>query len=188
MSLTSQTAQRAAAGERPTQPPSADGRDADPEAVARAIALARLAAAPRTRAELEQTMARRGVPPDITARVLDRFQEVGLVDDAAFARAWVQSRQPGRGLARRALAAELHRRGIDPQTAGTALKEVTPEAEVTEARRLVRRKLRSTAGLDRPVRTRRLVAMLARKGYPAAIAVGVVRDALDEEPADPTGP
>jgi regulatory protein len=159
-----------------------DGPDADPEAVARSIALARLAAAPRTRAELAQTMAKRGVPQDVAARVLDRFEEVGLVDDAAFATAWVQSRQAGRGLARRALAGELHRRGVEPATAGAALDEIPPEAELAAARRLVDRKLRSSTGLDRAVRMRRLVGMLARKGYPSGVAIRVVKEALDGDP------
>jgi regulatory protein len=147
--------------------------------VARSIALARLGTAPRSRAELEQTLAKRGVPDEVAVRVLDRFCEVGLVDDAAFAKAWVQSRQSSRGLARRALAAELSRRGIRPETAAGALEEVTPAAELAAARLLVERKLGSTAGLERSVRMRRLVAMLGRKGYPGGIAIRVVRDALD---------
>jgi regulatory protein len=129
-------------------------------------------------------MARRGVPDDVTEHVLDRFCEVGLVDDTAFARAWVQSRQSGRGLARRALATELRRRGIDPETAGVALDEVTDDDELAAARRLVSRKLRSSAGLERSVRMRRLTAMLGRKGYPGGLAVRVVREALDEESGD----
>jgi regulatory protein len=169
------------------EPPDDAGPNADPEAVARSIALARLSAAPRSRAELAQTMAKRGVPEDVTGRVLDRFCEVGLVDDAAFARAWVQSRQPGRGLARRALATELRRRGIDPETAADALEEVTDHDEIAAARRLVSRKLRSSAGLERSVRMRRLTAMLGRKGYSGGVAVQVVREALDQESAQAGG-
>src|SRR3954454_1475307 len=89
--------------------------DVDPESVARAIALRMLERQPRTRAELARGMARRGVPADVAAAVLDRFTEVGLVDDEAFASAWVESRHAGRGLGRRALTAELRRRGVDEQ-------------------------------------------------------------------------
>jgi regulatory protein len=110
--------------------------------------------------------------------VLDRFTEVGLIDDAAFATAWVASRQRGRGLARRALAAELHRKGIDRETAGQALETIDPDDEVESARRLVRRRLPSLARQERVVAQRRLLGLLARKGYPPGLAVAVVRDEL----------
>ena len=158
-----------------------DNPDADPVAVARQIVLTRLASAPRTRAELDQTLASRGVPADAAAVVLDRFTEVGLIDDAAFARAWVQSRQAGRGLARRALAQELRRRGVKAEIAAEAVAEIDPAAEHAAANRLVARKLHTTARLDRVTRIRRLTGMLARKGYPAGLAMHVVLEALAGE-------
>lgn len=168
-----------------------DTPDADPQSVARQIALTRLAHAPRTRAELEQTLASRGVPAEAAAAVLDRFSQVGLIDDAAFARAWVQSRQAGRGLARRALAQELRRRGVDAEIATEALAEVDQTAEHAAASRLVARKLQATARLDRVTRIRRLTGMLARKGYSPGLAIQVVSEALagesdgGEDAADP---
>ena len=98
-------------------------------------------------------------------RLLDRFTEVGLVDDEAFARSWVESRQRGRGLARRAIAQELRRKGVADETARTALDELDPADEEHAARALVRKKLRSLHGVDRTTATRRLAGMLARKGY-----------------------
>ena len=169
---------------RPDRTGGDDTPDADPQSVARQIALTRLTGAPRTRADLEQTLAKRGVPAEVAASVLDRFTEVGLVDDAAFARAWVQSRQAGRGLARRALAQELRRRGVDAETAAEALAEVDQAAEHTAASRLVARKLQATARLDRVTRIRRLTGMLARKGYPAGLAMQVVSEALAGEADD----
>lgn len=157
------------------------GAHADPESVARTIVLKRLAAQPRTRAELAETLAKRLVPGEVAARVLDRFEEVGLIDDAAFARSWVESRHTGRGLARRALAQELHRRGVAAEVARDALEEIDPESEVESARGLVRRKLRSTRGLEESARVRRLSGMLARRGYPAATAFHVVREEINTE-------
>src|ERR1700722_1790497 len=98
--------------------------DADPESVARTIGLKLLDRAPRTRAELANAMARRGVPEESANLVLDRFADVGLIDDVAFASAWVDSRHRGRGLARRALASELRKRGITEEVAGDALLAV----------------------------------------------------------------
>ena len=155
------------------------GPDADPEAVARTILLNALTGAARSRSELRTKLARKGVPDELAERLLDRFEEVGLVDDQAFARAWVQSRQPGKGLARRALAQELRRKGVDDGVARTALDEVDPDDEVEAARQLVRRKLRTTAGLERDVAVRRLTGMLARKGYPAGVCFRVVREELE---------
>ena len=101
------------AGVEPPEDPVAGGPDADQEAVARKILLDQLTGQARSRSELAGKLAAKGVPDELAARLLDRFEEVGLVDDQAFARAWVQSRQPGKGLARRALAQELRRKGVD---------------------------------------------------------------------------
>jgi regulatory protein len=148
--------------------------------VARRILLARLTDQPRTRSELAGFLAAKNVPDDVAARLLDRFTEVGLIDDAAYARAWISSRLTGRGLARRALASELRRKGVPDEIAREALDEIDPDDEVEAAHRLVRRKLPGMARLPPDVRTRRLVAMLARKGFPAGVAFAVVRSELAE--------
>jgi regulatory protein len=163
------------------------GPDADPESVARRILLDQLTGQARSRSELSVKLARKGVPDDVAGRLLDRFEEVGLVDDHAFARAWVQSRQPGKGLARRALAVELRRKGVDDEVARTALDEVDPDDELEAARLLVRRKLRTTASLPRDTAVRRLTGMLARKGYPAGTCFRVVREELDAAGHDTEG-
>ncbi len=152
---------------------------ADPESVARALCLRALTGTAKTRQQLADLLARRGVPEEPATAVLDRFGEVGLIDDAAFARAWVTSRQAGRGLARRALRAELRAKGVDGEEAEQALAEVDDDDERAAARHLVERRLPSMHRLDRVTATRRLVGMLARKGYSGGLAAGVVRDVLD---------
>ncbi|MBX6723691.1 MAG: regulatory protein RecX, partial [Dactylosporangium sp.] len=124
---------------------------------------------------------RRGIPEDTVTEVLDRYGEVGMIDDAAFARAWVTSRHHGRGLARRALAGELRRKGVDADTVREAVGELDEETELATARALVDRRLRTMpAGSDPETVLRRLVGMLARKGYPPGVAFRVVKDALAE--------
>jgi regulatory protein len=152
--------------------------EADPESVARALVLRRLTTSAATRAQLAALLARRGVPDDVAERVLNRFGEVDLIDDAAYARAWVESRHSGRGLARRALAYELRQRGVADSDAAEALESVDPERELAAARELVRRRLPATEGLDPAARTRRLAGLLARKGYSGGLAMRVVREAL----------
>ncbi len=151
----------------------------DPEAAARGICLRALTGAPKTRRQLADLLAGRGVPDEAAEAVLDRFTEVGLIDDAAFARAWVSSRQAGRGLARRALSAELRAKGVDPEVATEAVEAVDDDDERATARRLVDRKVGAVRRLDRATATRRLMGMLARKGYNGGLAAAVVREALD---------
>jgi regulatory protein len=153
----------------------------DPESVARNLCLRALTGAPKTRKQLADLLAKRGVPAEAAVAVLDRFGEVGLIDDAAFARAWVSSRQSGRGLARRALRAELHAKGVDAELAAEAVALVDDDDEREAARRLVERKLPSMRRLDRATASRRLIGMLARKGYSGGLAAAVVRDALDAQ-------
>jgi regulatory protein len=155
--------------------------DADPEEVARQICLRLLSAAPRTHTELADALHRRGVPDDAAAAVLARFAEVKLIDDELFARAWVESRHHGRGLASRALGAELRQRGVASSEIEAALGQLSPEQELTTARELVDRRLPGTAGMPPPARMRRLAGVLARKGYSAGLAYRVVREALEQE-------
>ena len=150
----------------------------DPAQVARDICLQQLAVRPRTRAELAATLRKRGVADGVAAEVLDRYDEVGLIDDAAFAKAWVTSRHHGKGLARRALAGELRRRGVDGELVSDALEEVDGDTEAATARALVDRRLRTMSPGPPDAVFRRLVGMLARKGYPPGVAIGVVKDAL----------
>ena len=157
-------------------------RTDDPGERAREVCLRLLTLAPRTRAQLADALRKRGIPDDTADEVLSRFEDVGLIDDAAFARAWVESRHYSRGLAGRALSAELKQRGVAADEIRAAIDErLGPDAEVSAARRLVDRKLESTRGLPPEQRTRRLAGMLARKGYPAGLAFRVIREALGAE-------
>ncbi len=157
------------------------GPEPDPESVARTILLRRLAAAPRTRAQLASDLAAREVPAEVAERVLDRFVEVGLIDDAAFAETWVRTRHAGRGLSRSALRRELREKGVDDETVATAVDAIDVDDEAAAARALVARRLPATRGLARAARTRRLVGQLARKGYSGGMAMAVVREALAAE-------
>ncbi|MCX5061812.1 recombination regulator RecX [Streptomyces sp. NBC_00452] len=156
----------------------------DPVERARAICLRLLTGTPRTRKQLADALRKREIPDDAADEVLSRFEEVGLINDSAFADAWVESRHHGRGLARRALAQELRTKGVDSTLIDEAVSQLDSEQEETTARELVARKLRSTRGLDRDKRLRRLAGMLARKGYPEGMALRVVRQALEEEGED----
>ncbi|CAM5600118.1 regulatory protein RecX [Streptomyces avidinii] len=164
--------------DRPELPPQT------PEEQARAICLRLLTGMPRTRRQLADALAKREIPDEVAEQVLSRFEEVGLIDDAAFAGAWVESRHRGRGLARRALAQELRTKGVEATLVQDALEQLDSDQEEETARELVERKLRATRGLERDKRIRRLAGMLARKGYPQGMAMAVVRRALEAEGED----
>jgi regulatory protein len=164
-----------------TGPPPASRTPRDPAERARAICLRLLTRTPRSRQQLEDALRKREIPDEVAQEVLSRFEEAGLIDDAVFADAWVESRHHSRGLARRALARELRTKGVDSAVIGGAVGKLDPEQEEETARALVERKLRTTRGLDRARRLRRLAGMLARKGYSEELALRVVRDVLAAE-------
>jgi regulatory protein len=178
-------------GKAPAAPARAGGgggRDSpqedDPEAQARQVCLRLLTHAPQTRAQLAVALSRRGIPGEVADHVLERFTDVGLIDDAAFARAWVESRHYSRGLAGRALSAELKRRGVADDEIRDAVAGLGPEAEVATARELAARKLAATRGQPTQARVRRLTGMLARKGYSPELAFRVIREAMEAEGTD----
>lgn len=143
---------------------------------------------PRSRRQLADKLADRNVPAEAAAAVLDRFEELQLIDDAEFARMWVRSRFQTKSLARGALQRELADKGIAPELAEEALEQLSPDDELAGARDLVRRKIRPDWDLgERQIKdkhTRRLASMLARKGYPPAVAFRVVSEELDASQED----
>lgn len=142
-----------------------------------------LTARARTRAELAGQLAKRGYPDDVSARVLDRLTDVGLVDDAGFAEQWVHSRRANAGKGKRALAAELHTKGVDNDVITSVLGGINPAAERGRAEQLVRARLRRENlgdADDAPV-SRRMVAMLARRGFGQTMAYEVVSAELAAE-------
>lgn len=174
-------ARRRPGREAPTGGQAERDPDADPHEVARTIVLNRLTARARSRRELEEALAQRAVPDEVAEQVLDRMQQVGLVDDAAFAKSWVEQRQVSRGLSRRALSDELRRKGVEGETIERAVAEVDADAEYAAAVGLVERRARRNAGADRATRWRQLVGLLARRGYSSGLATRVVRDVLARE-------
>jgi regulatory protein len=145
--------------------------------------LRQLTSSAKSRLQLARKLAERNIPEDVAEAVLDRFEEVRLVDDAEFADMWVRGRSQSRKLARGALRRELADKGIDAEVAAVALEQLSDEDEEAAARELVERKLRGATGLDdrelRDKTTRRLASMLARKGYQPSQAFRIVGEVLD---------
>ena len=152
------------------------------EEQARALCLRLLTARARTRAELASQLTKRGYPDDVSAQVLDRLTDVGLVDDGDFAEQWVRSRRANAGKGKRALAAELRTKGVDNEVITAALADFDACAERERAEQLVDDKLRRERLTDDDAKlARRLVGMLARRGYSQTMAFDVVKVALANE-------
>lgn len=147
---------------------------------AREVALRMLTASARTRGQVGDGLLGRGFAPGVVEGLLDRFEEVGLLDDAAYAERLVRARRDERGLSRRAIAAELARKGVDGDVTRSALAGYEAADETETAVREALARLRRTAGLDDEVRRRRTFAALARKGYGPESAREAVSRALAE--------
>lgn len=147
----------------------------------RSIVLRQLTASAKSRAQLKTKLLEKEIPEHIAEELLERFEEIELVDDEAFAEGWVRSRARSRGLARSAIKRELREKGIEGELAESALEQIDDESEEETARDLVERKMRApSTGVDREKSVRRLVGMLARKGYSPSVAFRIVNTAWDE--------
>ncbi len=143
---------------------------------ARELALSLLTRAPRSVAELRARLISKDVDPTVADEVIARYLEVGLLDDAGLASAIARTRHAERGLAPRAIAQELRRRGFAEHHIAAALEPLTSEVHTDTARELAAKRWarNSTAAPD--ARVRRTVSHLARKGYPVSLAFALVRD------------
>ena len=156
----------------------------DPETVAKAICLRLLTAAARPRAALALALRKRGIPDDVAETVLDRFVGVGLIDDEAYAQAFVATKQRDRGLGTTALRTELRRKGIDEEIVAGAVDGVDQEAERSRAKALIERRVDAAMSAGPVAARRRLAGLLARRGYSVDVAVSVVDEALAAYAAD----
>jgi len=167
-----------------------EGPGGGTEAQAKDVCLRLLTDRARSRAELATKLEQKGFAPEVSERALDRLAEVGLIDDADFAQQWARSRHLFSGKGKRAIALELRRKGVSDDDAAEALDGIDAASERERAAELVRKKLRTQAPLptegdrreiaaERDRLVRRLVGMLARRGFAQGMAFEVVRDELD---------
>jgi regulatory protein len=121
---------------------------------------------------------RKGVSEEVAEAALERFTELGLVDDAAYAEAFTRSRHEHKGLGSRAIAFELRRRSVPDELVQEAVSVLDTEEEQRTASRLAGERQARMRGLPREVQARRLAGFLARKGYGGEVVGRAVREAL----------
>ncbi|HEX5140191.1 MAG TPA: regulatory protein RecX [Dehalococcoidia bacterium] len=135
-------------------------------------ALRLLAMGPRTERDLRERLERRrGFRPEAVEAAVGRMRELGYLDDAAYARFYVESRQAS-PRSKRALTFELSRKGVDRTVTETALEE---HDDVESAYEAARRRLRSLRDADRATFERRLGNFLASRGFGFGVARATIQ-------------
>ncbi|BDS50194.1 regulatory protein RecX [Rhodoluna lacicola] len=145
------------------------------ETRARNVLLHQLARSAKSTSQLRKILEQREIPSEIAEKVLERFTEVGLIDDAAYAETIVNSRRNYKGLAKSAIKRELNEKGVSQELVEEAISVITAEDDFESAKQLAIRRYRQMAHLERDVRTRRLAGYLQRKGYSSTSVFAAIK-------------
>ncbi|WP_314728482.1 regulatory protein RecX [Rothia mucilaginosa] len=156
--------------------------ETDPYTRAKTIVYNQLAYSAKTRGQLRKKLQAEGFDAELIEPLLDKFEAAKLIDDAEYAQSFVAQKSRTKKLSRAALRRELAERGVRGEEAENALAQRTDEQEREDAAELVRKKLRPGMDLsDRTEKdrvTRRLLGMLARRGYSSSVSMSVIREEL----------
>lgn len=153
----------------------------DPAERAREIAIRLLTHSPRSTAQLREGLLAREVEPDVVDEIIERYQEVGLLNDPELAATIARTRHSERGKSRRAVRQELQRKGFDTHDIQAALEQISDDDEHAVARELAFKRWNQLEGVDRDKRVRRVVGMLGRRGYSPSLAFALVRECEDAD-------
>ena len=156
--------------------------ETDPYTRAKTIVYNQLAYSAKTRGQLRKKLQAEGFDAELIEPLLDKFEAAKLIDDAEYAQTFVAQKSRTKKISRAALRRELAERGVRGEEAENALAQRTDEQEREDAAELVRKKLRPGMDLsDRAEKdkvTRRLLGMLARRGYSSSVSMSVIREEL----------
>jgi regulatory protein len=142
---------------------------------ARNVLLHQLARSAKSTHQLRKILEQREIPSEIAERVLERFTEVGLIDDKAYAETIVSSRRNFKGLSKSAIKRELGEKGVPAPLIEEAIEDITAEDDFEAAKDLAVQRIRQMSSLTREVRERRLAGYLGRKGYPSSTVFAAIR-------------
>lgn len=145
------------------------------EQKARNVLLYQLSRSAKTAKQCRDILEKREIDTEIAESVIQRYIEVGLIDDASVAGVIVNSRRKYKGLAKSAIKRELSEKGIEDSLIEQAVAELDPEAELAAATELAEKRISRLAGLEPAVRNRRLMGYLARKGYTSAQIIPAIK-------------
>ena len=149
---------------------------------AKQVLLRRLSHAPRTRKELAKDLKDKDISDEVANVALDRFEEVGLINDQALASNYVSSQHQRKGLGKNALRQQLRAKGISDEVALEAISQITDDQEFQAAFALACKKIRSLQRDDAKTQLRKIVNVLARKGYSSNLAFRVAKEVITDLP------
>ena len=149
---------------------------ADPYELAHTIALNALVTRAKSKGELLAHLKKRGIADEVANATMYRLQEAGLINDAEFAKAWVQSRHYAKKLSKRMIAGELRIRGVDQLSIDAALDEIDGEDEYRMAFSLAMKKYSTMSRLESEIQIRRIQSLLQRKGFGFDLIGRVIRE------------
>ena len=149
---------------------------------AKQVLLRRLSHAPRTRKELAKDLKDKDISDEVANVALDRFEEVGLINDQVLASNYVSSQHQRKGLGKNALRQQLRAKGISDEVALEAISQITDDQEFQAAFALACKKIRSLQRDDAKTQLRKIVNVLARKGYSSNLAFRVAKEVIADLP------
>ena len=149
---------------------------------AKQVLLRRLSHAPRTRKELAKDLKDKDISDEAANVALDRFEEVGLINDQALASNYVSSQHERKGLGKNALRQQLRAKGISDDMALEAISQISDDQEFQAAFALACKKIRSLQRDDAKTQLRKIVGVLARKGYSSNLAFRVAKEVITDLP------
>jgi len=149
---------------------------------AKQVLLRRLSHAPRTRKELAKDLKDKDISDEVANVALDRFEEVGLINDQALASNYVSSQHERKGIGKNALRQQLRAKGVSDDVALEAISQISDDQEFQAAFALACKKIRSLQRDDAKTQLRKIVGVLARKGYPSNLAFRVAKEVITDLP------
>lgn len=167
-----------------TQLPVIEEKNKEIEAAdaAKQVLLRRLSHAPRTRKELAKDLKDKDISDEVANVALNRFEEVGLINDQALASNYVSSQHERKGLGKNALRQQLRAKGISDDMALEAISQISDDQEFQAAFALACKKIRSLQRDDAKTQLRKIVGVLARKGYSSNLAFRVAKEVITDLP------
>ncbi len=167
-----------------TQLPVVEEKNKEIEAAdaAKQVLLRRLSHAPRTRKELAKDLKDKDISDEVANVALDRFEEVGLINDQALASNYVSSQHERKGLGKNALRQQLRAKGVSDDVAQEAISQISDDQEFQAAFALACKKIRSLQRDDAKTQLRKIVGVLARKGYSSNLAFRVAKEVITDLP------
>jgi len=154
----------------------------DQNQIAKQVLLRRLSNAPRTRKELAQDLKNKKIEADIAQLALDRFEELGLINDQTYSENFVSTTHERRKLGKKALKQQLKSKGVSEEIANQAISQISEDDEFNAALALALKKIRSIQKDDPQTQIRKIVGLLARKGYSSSLSFQVAKEVINEFP------